>query len=135
MRGGPAETHQACLHVLASTSGLLLPSRSHPVQALESLDPSKYSIPDPFPYQEARQLFKGGFVAPPSVVMFSGCMSCDSKALAMHATGQMPRLCFILNLPSRMIHCSPTAEPDVLRGEAIPAIKWSAPDKGAQHAP
>jgi flap endonuclease-1 len=50
-------------------------------KALESLDPSKYTIPEPFPYQEARQLFK---------------------------------------------------EPDVLRGEAIPSIKWSAPDKGAQ---
>ncbi|KAI7845959.1 hypothetical protein COHA_000505 [Chlorella ohadii] len=47
-------------------------------KALESLDPSKYTIPEPFPYQEARQLFK---------------------------------------------------QPDVLRGEAIPALKWSAPDK------
>ena len=29
------------------------------LQALESLDPSKYTIPEPFPYREARQLFKG----------------------------------------------------------------------------
>jgi hypothetical protein len=27
---------------------------------LESLDPKKYQIPDPYPYQEARRLFKGG---------------------------------------------------------------------------
>ena len=28
-------------------------------KVLDSLDPSKYSIPDPFPYHEARRLFQG----------------------------------------------------------------------------
>lgn len=28
-------------------------------KVLESLDKDKYPIPDPFPYQEARRLFKG----------------------------------------------------------------------------
>ena len=46
-------------------------------KVLASLDPEKYKIPDPFPYVEARRLFK---------------------------------------------------EPDVLSGEAVPAIKWSSPD-------
>ena len=31
-------------------------------KVLEALDPAKYQIPDPFPYQEARRLFKGGWV-------------------------------------------------------------------------
>ena len=29
-------------------------------KVLEALDPAKYQIPDPFPYEEARRLFKGG---------------------------------------------------------------------------
>ena len=28
-------------------------------KVLEALDPAKYPVPDPFPYQEARRLFKG----------------------------------------------------------------------------
>ena len=46
-------------------------------KVLENLDPEKYRIPDPFPYKEARRLFK---------------------------------------------------EPDVLKGEAIPSIKWEPPN-------
>jgi flap endonuclease-1 len=46
-------------------------------KVLDSLDKEKYKIPEPFPYKEARQLFK---------------------------------------------------EPDVLRGEAVPPMKWTAPD-------
>ena len=44
---------------------------------LESLDSSKYTIPNPFPYEEARRLFK---------------------------------------------------EPDVLKADAVPPLKWTAPD-------
>ncbi|GAB4813462.1 hypothetical protein N2152v2_000508 [Parachlorella kessleri] len=46
-------------------------------KVLESLDPAKYQIPDPYPYEEARQLFK---------------------------------------------------EPDVLKGDQVPPMKWTAPD-------
>ena len=35
-------------------------------KVLDSLDSSKYSIPDPFPYHEARRLFQGGAVTTPA---------------------------------------------------------------------
>lgn len=40
---------------------------------LAALDPAKYQIPDPFPYQEARRLFKGAWLAVGLAVRLAGC--------------------------------------------------------------
>ena len=43
---------------------------------LASLDKTKYSIPDPFPFEEARQLFKKPLVTPSADVT----VACVRKA-------------------------------------------------------
>ena len=65
-----------CIHTSWLPAGIggkraiaLLKQHNNLEGVLESLDPSKYDIPDPYPYQEARRLFKGqqgGHECPPA---------------------------------------------------------------------
>ena len=42
-------------------------------KVLASLDPGKYDVPDPFPYEDARRMFKG---APAHCLALQGEMLC-----------------------------------------------------------
>ena len=72
-------------------------------KVLASMRESKYQIPDPFPFEEARRLFKGAHHFPPSAAV-PACCACDNR---------------------RFCH----AEPDVLRGEKVQPLKWVAADE------
>ncbi len=45
-------------------------------KVLESMKESKYQIPDPFPFDEARRLFKGASSSAVCAVVESHCLSC-----------------------------------------------------------
>ena len=94
-----------------------------PPQVLEELGKGgKYQVPEDFPYQEARRLFKGGRplrgAGPPA------------PGLPVHA-------CVSLSAAPRPPNCLSAlpAEPDVLKGDQVPQLKWSAPDTGAGARP
>lgn len=88
------------------------------LQVLASLDPSKYQIPDPFSYKEARQLFEGE------------PQHCGCHARALEAEGW--RGGFGSSAKKGRCSCPAClpAEPNVLKGEQVPPLKWTTPDTG-----